>query len=266
MHPLRTFGRWLLRRGLLDRGSRLGRFMGACTRRSTRSSWRATPSRAATARSSRRSATSSPAGWRRRISRVPERIAPGDPPDGQRLLRSAFTRYSIPRRPAGAAAGEPRDRPARTDPPAARDLRGARRRDDHRRGARAASVPDSPPAGAEGGRAARGAGAGPARRALARDHHPLADGALGPGPDPLARHDLDDPFPEVLRVLSDEELAALVAMFEPSAGVDHRAPGTGRTCTSGCTTSSTCSGCSTSTRDLFEPPFTPSRSSRSSRA
>ena len=41
-----------------------------------------------------------------------------------------------------------------------------------------------------------------------------------PGRILLLGTNLDDPFPEVLRVLSDEELAALVASFEPAHGPD----------------------------------------------
>ena len=61
LHPIDSLWRVLLRRGLFNRESRFGRFVGACTRRSTRSSWRATRSRAATARCSPRSGSSSPA-------------------------------------------------------------------------------------------------------------------------------------------------------------------------------------------------------------
>ena len=80
-------------------------------------------------------------------------LRPGDPPDGQRLLRAAFTRYAQvasepdPKaRTRAAAARQPRDRDARAEPPAARDLRGARRALHHPGGARPASVPGPAPA------------------------------------------------------------------------------------------------------------------------
>ena len=44
LHPIQSFWRWLLRRGLLREDT----WFGNCTRRSTRSSWRATPWRAGT--------------------------------------------------------------------------------------------------------------------------------------------------------------------------------------------------------------------------
>ncbi len=53
------------------------------------------PSRAATARSSRRSATSSRATCEADdLDAFLDRLRDGDPPDGQRLLRAAFTRYA----------------------------------------------------------------------------------------------------------------------------------------------------------------------------
>ena len=67
----------------------------------------------------------------------------GDPPDGQRYCGRVHPLLSAPvaRAAAAVAARQPRDRPARADPAAAGDLRGARRRHDHVRGARPAPVP-----------------------------------------------------------------------------------------------------------------------------
>ncbi len=97
-----------------------------------------------------------------------------------------------PEAPRGAdAAREPLDRPARADPPAARDRRGARRAVPDGRGARPDALRHR-----RGPRLAKAVGAValPAqslgRPLLARGHHALADGALrSPGrhPRPAAR-------------------------------------------------------------------------------
>ena len=143
-----SFGRWLLRRGLFDRGSRLGRLMGRLH----------TPFDAvelasdAVARGNRK--VFEEIGYE--FARYLEAddldaflagLRDGDPPDGQALLRAAFTRY------AGASPArrqlllrEPRDRPARADPPAARDPRGDGRRLHDQGGPRPAAVPGAAPA------------------------------------------------------------------------------------------------------------------------
>ncbi len=95
LHPLTSFGRWLLRRGLFDRTSKLGRIMGRLH----------TPFDAvelasdAVARGNRK--VFEEIGYE--FARFLESddledfllgLREGDPPDGQRLLRSAFTRYA----------------------------------------------------------------------------------------------------------------------------------------------------------------------------
>jgi hypothetical protein len=99
-HPLRTFWRRLLRRGLLDPESRLGRLTGELH----------TPFDAfelaadAVARGNRkvfaeiglefaRYLHECPPGDPAGLERFLGRLRPGEPPDGQRLLRLAFSRY-----------------------------------------------------------------------------------------------------------------------------------------------------------------------------
>ena len=136
LHPLPSFGRWLLRRGLFDPTSRLGRLIGAAAHAVRRGrAGVATPSRAATCK------VFEEIGYE--FARYLEAsdleasspdCAPASPPDGQRLLRAAFTRYHAAASRADpkartelAAARQPGDRPARADAPAAGDPRGARR-------------------------------------------------------------------------------------------------------------------------------------------
>src|SRR3954452_16609984 len=92
-HPLQSFGRWLLRRGLLDPTSKLSRSMGRLH----------TPFAAvelasdAVARGNRKVFEEIGYEFARWLEDEPgflDSLRPGDPPDGQRLLRAAFTHYS----------------------------------------------------------------------------------------------------------------------------------------------------------------------------
>jgi hypothetical protein len=104
LHPLRSLGRRLLRRGLLDPGSWIGRAMALMH----------TPLDAvelasdAVARGNRKVFAEiglESAHWLAGESGFLDSLRAGDPPDGQRLLRAAFERYD-------AAVREPADRPA----------------------------------------------------------------------------------------------------------------------------------------------------------
>ena len=223
MHPLRSFGRWLLRRGLLDRGSRLGRLMGRLH----------TPFDAvelasdAVGRGNRKVFEEIGYEFARWLA-APDLEAflgglrPGDPPDGQRLLRSAFTRYSQP-------APSPQElllanleiglhEQTRLQPEICEALDSATitveelgRRLFPGRRPRVQKVAGVLAAPVQGWLAA-----------LSREiiTHSLMVLSV-PGRVLLLGANLDDPYPEILRVLSDAELEALVAMFEPATGADH---------------------------------------------
>ncbi|WP_028063502.1 hypothetical protein [Solirubrobacter soli] len=220
MHPLQSLGRWLLRRGLLDPGSRVGRVMGRLH----------TPFDAvelasdAVARGNRKVFEEIGYEFARWLADVPDfydGLRPGDPPDGQRLLRTAFTVYSAPSPGpqqlfyANVLIGlheqtrlqpeicEALDAPYVTSEELGRML-----------------CPRSRP------RVQRLAAvvAGPVQGWLAKVSREVITHSLMvlsvPGRVLLLGRDLVDPFPSVLRVLSDAELAALVAQFEPAGGVD----------------------------------------------
>ena len=222
LHPLRTFGRWLLRRGLLDRASRVGRLMARLH----------TPFDAvelasdAVARGNRKVFEEIGyefARWlaaedSRRLRREPARRRPA-----RRAAAAEGRVHPLLRAVARAAAAvlrQPADRAARADPLAAGDLRGARRPVHHLRGAGRRLFPRRGP------RIQRAAAlvVGPVQGKLAELSRELITHALMtlsvPGRILLLGSDLLDPYPEVLRALTDAELSALVASFEP-AGVDH---------------------------------------------
>jgi hypothetical protein len=220
LHPARSFGRWLLRRGLFDRESRLGRLMGRLH----------TPFDAvelasdAVARGNRKVFEEIGYEFARWLADPPDfldSLRPGEPPDGQRLLRTAFALYSAPSPGpqqlfyANLLIGlheqtrlqpeicEALDAPYITSEELGRRLCPGRR---PRMRKLAAAV------------------AGPVQGWLAELSRELITNALMtlsvPGRILLLGRDLDDPFPEVLRVLSDGELAALVSSFEPVSGPD----------------------------------------------
>jgi hypothetical protein len=144
----------------------------------------------------------------------------GDPPDGQRYLRAAFTRYSAPSPSpqslllANLEIGLHEQ--TRLQPEICEALDAAtitveelgRRLCPGRRPRIQKAV---------------GVLAAPVQGWLARLSREIITHSLMvlslPGRILLLSANLDDPYPEVLRVLSDEELAALVGRFEP-AGVD----------------------------------------------
>ena len=222
MHPLRTFGRWLLRRGLLNPGSRLGRLMGRLH----------TPFDAvevasdAVARGNRKVFEEIGYEFARWLS-APDLEAfltglrAGDPPDGQRLLRSAFTRYANPDAGpqelllANLEIGLHEQTRLQPEICEALDAATITAEELGRR-----LCPNRRP------RVQKAVGllAAPVQGWLAELSREIITHSLMvltvPGRILLLGANLDDPYPEVLRVLSDEELAALVALFEPS-GVDH---------------------------------------------
>ena len=133
LHPIQSLWRWLLRRGLLDpTRPALGRLASpSSTRPSTRSSARATPSREATGRSSRRSGwefarylhdcppdagrTSQPFLDSLAARRTTRRAAV--PPRGVPALSTPERRARCERTGPAAAHRQPRDRLPRADPP-----------------------------------------------------------------------------------------------------------------------------------------------------
>jgi hypothetical protein len=220
LHPARSFGRWLLRRGLFDRESRLGRAMSRLH----------TPFDAvelasdAVARGNRKVFEEIGYEFARWLTDPPgflDSLRPGDPPDGQRLLRAAFTLYSVPtlgpqqRFYANLLIGlheqtrlqpeicEALDAPYVTSEELGRRL-----------------CPNARPRV----RKLAAAVAGPVQGWVAELSREVITHSLMvlsvPGRVLLLGRDLVDPFPEVLRLLTDEELAALVAQFEPAAGAD----------------------------------------------
>jgi hypothetical protein len=220
LHPLRTFGRRLLRRGLFDRASRLGRLMGRLH----------TPFDAvelasdAVARGNRKVFEEIGYEFARWLTNPPgflDSLRPGDPPDGQRLLRTAFELYSGPAPGpqqlfyANLLIGlheqtrlqpeicEALDAPYITSEELGRRLCPGRRP----RVRNLAAVV-----------------AGPIQDRLAKLSREVITHALMvlslPGRILLLGRDLDDPFPDALRQLSDGELATLIAQFEPASGPD----------------------------------------------
>jgi len=221
-HPLRTFGRWLLRRGLFDSSSRLGRLLGRLH----------TPFDAvelasdAVARGNRKVFEEIGFEFARWLeaddpAAFIASLRDGDPPDGQKYLKAAFTHYSTPSPGpqqlffANLLIGwheqtrlqpeicEALDAPYITSEELGRRLfpnRGPRIQ-------RAAALV-----------------VGPVQSKLAELSRELITRALMtlsvPGRILLLGSDLLDPYPEVLRALSDTELAALVASFEPTGGAD----------------------------------------------
>jgi hypothetical protein len=220
LHPWRSLGRWLLRRGLLDPGSRIGRLMARLH----------TPFDAvelasdAVARGNRKVFEEIGLEFARWLADTPgflDALRPGDPPEGQRLLRAAFTLYSLPAPTpqqlfyANLLIGLHEQTRLQPEIAEALDAPYVTSEDLGRR-----LCPRARP------RVQRlaAAVAGPVQSriaALSREiiTHSLMVLSL-PGRVLLLGRDLADPFPEVLRALSDAELVALVASFEPTGGAD----------------------------------------------
>ena len=215
LHPLASFGRWLLRRGLLDPGSRIGRLMGrlhtpfdAVERASD-----------AVARGNRKVFEEIGFEFARYIESDDldaflAGLREGDPPDGQSLLRSAFTRYA--RRPdpqsrllANLEIGLHEQTRLQPEIREALDAAYTTTEDLGRR-----LCPNARP------RVRRAAAtlAAPAQRALDSIARELITRSLMvlwvPGRILALGAALDDPFPESLRELTDAELTALVARFD----------------------------------------------------
>ena len=219
LHPLRSLGRWLLRRGLLDAGSRLGRFMGRLH----------TPFDAvelasdAVARGNRKVFEEIGYEFARWLAQEPgfiDSLRDGDPPDGQRYLRSAFRRYSGSPGPqelllANLEIGLHEQTRLQPEICEALDAATITTEELGRR-----LCPRRRP------RIQKAAGvlAAPVQGRLASLSRELITHSLMvlsvPGRILLLGANLDDPYPEVLRMLSDEELAALIGRFEP-VGPDH---------------------------------------------
>jgi hypothetical protein len=222
MHPLRTFGRWLLRRGLFDPSSRLGRLMSRLH----------TPFDAvelasdAVARGNRKVFEEIGYEFARWLSSPDpseflDGLREGDPPDGQRLLRSAFTRYASNSGPqelllANLEIGLHEQTRLQPEICEALDAATITAEELGRQ-----LLPGRRP------RLQKAAGllAAPVQGWLAELSREIITHSLMvlsvPGRILLLGANLDDPYPEILRVLSDRELAALVATFEPATGLDH---------------------------------------------
>jgi hypothetical protein len=258
MHPLRSAGRWLLRRGLFDSSSRLGRFMGRLH----------TPFDAvelasdAVARGNRKVFEEIGYEFARWLQDEPgflDSLRPGDPPDGQRLLRAAFTHYSAPSPGpqqlffANLLIGLHEQTRLQPEICEALDAATITTEELGRR-----LCPERRPRIQK----AVGVLAAPVQGWLASLSREIITHSLMvlsvPGRILLLGANLDDPYPAVLRVLSDVELAALVGRFEP-AGTDR----------SGATDWSNLDQrmhyiihlfrAFHEAHDLFDPPFTPSQ-------
>lgn len=215
LHPFASFGRWLLRRGLFDRGSRLGRLMSRLH----------TPFDAvelasdAVARGNRK--VFEEIGYEfARYLETPDLDAflaglrEGDPPDGQSLLRAAFTRYARDPGPqdlllANLEIGLHEQTRLQPEIREAMDAAYTTKEDLGRR-----LCPNARPRV----RRAAAAVAAPAQRALDALARELITRSLMvlsvPGRILALGAALDDPYPDSLRELTNAELAALVARFE----------------------------------------------------
>jgi hypothetical protein len=237
LHPIASLWRALLRRGLLNPATRLGRVVAelhtpfdALERAS-----------AAVSRGNLKVFEEIGLQFARFLGECPpgapldspqvraflDSLAPGDPPDGQRRLRSAFARYQRAERAellfaANLEIGlheqtrlqpeiqEALDAPYATHEDLGRRLlelllpRGTRRR---------RAVPDRPAAAALGwaGHRIERAGAGVAREEITRSLMVLSL----PGRVLWLGAHLADPYPPALQEIADEELAALLARYEP---------------------------------------------------
>jgi hypothetical protein len=244
LHPITSLWRWLLRRGLLNPASLLGRVTAqlhtpfdALERAS-----------AAVARGNLKVFEEVGLLFARFLAECPEELpvdappvhafldslAPGDPPDGQRFLRQAFARYQRqPAAPDPKARAElllaanleiglheqtrlqPEIREALDAPHATKEDLGRRLLELLLPGGTRArrAVPDRLAAavlGAVGGRLER-AGAKLARGVITRSVMVLSL----PGRVLWLGTHLADPYPDALREPADEELAALLGRFEP---------------------------------------------------
>ncbi len=223
LHPLASLGRWLLRRGLFDRSSRLGRLTARLH----------TPFDAvelasdAVARGNLKVFEEIGYEFARYLESddLPsflDGLRDGDPPDGQRLLRAAFTRY----------ATTEDDGKARTESLLLANLE-IGLHEQTRLQPEIREALDAPYITKEelGRRLCPGRGprvqrlaaavAAPAQRALAKLARELITHSLMvlalPGRLLALGADLDDPYPDALRELVDADLVALIARFEPVA-------------------------------------------------
>jgi hypothetical protein len=246
MHPVASLWRSLLRRGLLDRGSRLGRLTAELH----------TPFDAlelasdAVARGNKKVFEEIGLEFARFLRECPADapvdgdevktflagLRPGDPPDGQRYLRQAFRRYQRGRTEVDAKTrtemvllanleiGLHEQTRLQPEIREALDAAYVAEQDLGRRlldallppGTRARrAVPDRPAAAALGALGSRlqSAGAEITREVITESLMVLSL----PGRVLALSAHLPDPYPEALREIANDELAALVARFEPVA-------------------------------------------------
>ena len=287
LHPVRSLWRWLLRRGLLDPDSRLGRLTAELH----------TPFDAfelasdAAARGNRKVFEEIGFEFARYLQDVPadappdspqirrfiDGLRPGEPPEGQHFLRRAFARYEQQRFEtapkervelvvlANLEVGLHEQTRLQPEIREAVDAAYATKQD---LGARLleALVPRAArrrlvrrPAAAVLGFLA----AGVQRTASELAREVVTESLLVlslPGRVLTLGTHLDDPFPDSLREIGNADFAALLARYEP---VPRRrttaARRTGRSSTSGCTTSRICFGVSTRGQTSSSRPSRPSR-------
>jgi hypothetical protein len=226
LHPLQSLGRVLLRAGLFDPGSRLGRLLGRLH----------TPFDAfelasdAVARGNRKVFVEIGAEFARYLDAPDvgaflDGLAPGEPPEGQRLLRQAFARYEQLRTETDPAVraqlgllanleiglheqtrlqpeiGEAMDAPYVTEEELGARLFPWLERPRLRRIAGKLAQPVQGPLAAL------------AREAITHSFMVLSL----PGRVLALGADLDAPVPDVLRNVTNAELEALLALYEPVA-------------------------------------------------
>jgi hypothetical protein len=231
LHPLRSLGRMLLRAGLFDPESRLGKLLGRL--HTPLDAFEAASD--AVARGNRKVFVEIGAEFARYLATPDfqaflDGLKPGEPPDGQRLLRQAFVRYEQLRTESDPVARAQLALLANLEigmheqtrlQPEIREAMDAPYVTAQELGARLFPWLKRPRSRTLAGKLARPAQAPLAELARAAITHAFMVLSL-PGRVLALGADLDAPIPEVLRSLTNPELEALVALYEPAAaGVDH---------------------------------------------